>query len=152
MFSAFRKKDKFFTKEEHQQILQAIHHAEKETSGEVRVYVESKCSYMDALDRAKEIFEKLKMYNTSEKNAVLIYVAVKDHQLAIFGDDGIHKKVGTDYWNRLVKQMTHHFHGNNFAEGIRQSIFEIGQDLQKYFPYHKYNDKNELPDDIEFGR
>lgn len=152
MFSFFRRKNKFLTEEEYRQILQAIQLAEKETSGEVRVYVESKCSFMDALDRAKEVFDKLKMQNTTERNAVLIYVAVRHHQLAIFGDEGIHKKVGTEYWNRLVKQMIDHFHGKNFAEGIRQSIFEIGQDLKKYFPYHNNSDKNELPDDIQFGR
>lgn len=151
MFSVFRKKNKFFTEAEHQQILQAIQQAEKETSGEIRVFVESKCSYMDALDRAKEIFQRLNMHTTTERNAVLIYVAVKHHQLAILGDEGIYKKVGKEYWNRLVKQMIHHFHKNDFVEGIRLSISEIGQDLQKHFPHHKYIDKNELPDDIVFG-
>ncbi|HWC55324.1 MAG TPA: TPM domain-containing protein, partial [Chitinophagaceae bacterium] len=107
MFSILKKRNKFFTEEEHQKILQAIQHAEKETSGEIRVFVESKCSYMDALDRAKEIFEKLNMQNTAERNAVLIYVAVKHHQLAIFGDEAIHKKVGKGYWSKLVTQMIH---------------------------------------------
>ncbi|HVT85579.1 MAG TPA: TPM domain-containing protein [Chitinophagaceae bacterium] len=151
MFSLFRK-NRFFTEEEQQQILQAIQQAEKETSGEIRVFVESKCSYMDALDRAKEIFSRLNMQDTTERNAVLIYVAVKHHQLAIFGDEAIHKKVGNDYWGRLVKQMVHHFHKNNIAEGIRLTIMELGHDLQKHFPHHKYIDKNELPDDIVFGR
>jgi uncharacterized membrane protein len=151
MFSVFRKKNKFFTEAEHQQILQAIQQAEKETSGEIRVFVESKCSYMDALDRAEEIFHRLNMHNTTERNAVLIYVAVKHHQVAIFGDEGIYKKVGHDYWNRQVKQMVHHFRKNNFVEGIRLTVLDIGQDLQKHFPHHKYIDKNELPDDIVFG-
>lgn len=152
MFSVFRKKNKFFTAEENQRIVEAIHEAEKQTSGEIRVFVESKCSYMDAIDRAAELFSKMQMQNTSERNAVLIYIAVKDRQLAIFGDEGIHKKVGNEYWNRLVKHMITHFSKNNFAEGIRHSITEIGQDLQKNFPHHKYTDKNELPDDIVFGR
>lgn len=107
---------------------------------------------MDALDRAKEIFDKLKMYQTAERNAVLIYVAFQHHQLAIYGDEGIYRKVGKEYWDRLVHQMIYHFHGNSFADGIRFTVIELGQDLQKYFPYHKFNDKNELPDNIEFGR
>lgn len=148
----FRKKNKFFTAEENQHIVEAIQQAEKETSGEIRVYVENKCSYMDALDRAKEIFSKLNMHNTTERNAVLIYIALKHRQLAIFGDEAIHKKVGDEYWTRMVKHMISHFDKKSFAEGIRQTVLEIGQDLQKHFPHHKYTDKNELPDDIVFGR
>lgn len=147
----FSKKE-FFKPEEKQLIVEAIQQAEKQTSGEIRVFVESKCSYMDALDRAAEIFSKMQMQNTAERNAVLIYVAVKDRQLAIFGDEGIHKKVGNEYWSRLVKQMISHFDKNNFAEGIRHCVSEVGKDLQKHFPHHKYTDKNELPDDIVFGK
>ena len=55
MFSLFRKKE-FFTLEEKQDIVDAVQLAEKKTSGEVRVFVESRCSFMDALDRAVEIF------------------------------------------------------------------------------------------------
>ena len=151
MFSFFRKKE-FFTAEEKQHIVEAVQQAERHTSGEVRVFVESKCSYMDALDRAAELFSKMQMQNTAERNAVLVYIAVKDRQLAIFGDEGIHKKVGDEYWNKLVKQMISHFNKENFAEGIRQCVLDVGEALKNHFPYNKDTDKNELPDDIVFGR
>ena len=151
MFS-FLKKKKFFTAEEKQHIVDAVHQAEKQTSGEVRVFVESKCSFMDALDRAAELFSKMQMQNTADRNAVLVYMAVKDRQLAIFGDEGIHKKVGDEYWNKLVQQMIAHFNKENFAEGIRQCVLEVGEALRNHFPYNKDTDKNELPDDIVFGR
>lgn len=151
MIPFLKRKKKFFTEEEHQKILQAIKHAEKDSSGEIRVFIESKCSYVDALDRAKEVFEKLNMQRTQERNAVLIYVAVKHHQLAVLGDEGIHKKVGNEYWEKIMKRMEYHFERKDYAEGICQIISELGKDLQKYFPYHKYTDKNELPDDIISG-
>lgn len=96
MFSFFKKKD-FFREEEKKQIVDAIRNAERRTSGEVRVFVESRCRYVDPLDRAAEIFFNLKMSETDDRNAVLLYIAMKDRQLAVFGDEGIHKKVGTDY-------------------------------------------------------
>ena len=34
----------------------AIAEAEKKTTGEIRVFVESHCEYVDPMDRAKEIF------------------------------------------------------------------------------------------------
>jgi uncharacterized membrane protein len=151
MFS-FRKKKSFFNTEEKQLIVEAIQQAEKKTSGEIRVFVESKCSYMNALDRATEIFAKEKMYATVDRNAVLVYVAIKDRQLAIFGDEGIHSRVGDEYWSEAVKNMISHFNKENFVQGIRECVLEVGEALVKHFPYNKDSDKNELPDDIMFGR
>jgi uncharacterized membrane protein len=122
------------------------------TSGEVRVFVESKCSYMDAIDRAAELFFQLQMEKTNDRNAVLVYVAMKDRQLAIFGDEGIHKKVGGEYWNNEVKKMLGNFNRENYAAGISEVVNDIGEALTKHFPYNNDTDKNELPDDIVFGK
>ena len=142
----------FFTEEESKLIVKAIRHAEQRTSGEVRVFVESRCRWMDAIDRAVEIFFSLKMEQTEQRNAVLIYIATKDHQLAVYVDEGIHKKVGDIYWNKVVKEMLQSFNQNNYAEGIANCAVQLGDALEKYFPYDKGTDKNELPDDIVFGK
>ena len=152
MFSLFRKKKDFFTTEEKQLITEAIQQAEKMTSGEVRVFVEGRCSYMDAIDRAAELFFNLQMQKTEERNAVLIYIAMTDHQLAVFGDEGIHKKVGNEYWNIEVKKMISNFNRENYAKGISEVVEDIGEALTKHFPYNNNTDKNELPDDIVFGK
>lgn len=152
MFSFFRKKKEFFTPEEQQLITDAIRSAERMTSGEVRVFVESKCSYMDALDRAAELFLSLKMDITDDRNAVLVYVAMEDQQLAVLGDENIHKKVGNEYWTAEVKKMITSFNRENYAEGIRQVVLDIGEALVKHFPYNNDTDKNELPDEIVFGK
>jgi len=151
MFSFFRKKE-FFTTEQSQTIVEAIRAAEKQTSGEVRVYVESRCKFVDPLDRAAEIFFGLKMDQTDEKNGVLVYVAIKDRQLAVFGDKGIHEKVGEEFWSAEVNKMISAFNKDNYAEGISTVVMNIGAALQKHFPYRGEQDKNELPDDIVFGR
>ena len=151
LFSFFKKKD-FFTEEEKLQIIEAVRNAEKRTSGEVRVFVESHCSYMDAIDRAKEIFVELKMYETAYRNAVLVYVALKDKQLAVFGDDGIHSKLGNEYWNTEVRKMISKFNKENYADGIKEVVIDIGEALIQHFPYNNDTDKNELPDDIIFGK
>ena len=152
MFSFVRRKNKFFDSEELHLITRAVKAAEKETSGEVRVFIEARCSWMDAIDRAREIFFSLKMDQTEHRNATLVYIAMKDHQLAVYGDEGIHKKVGTEYWNGLVREMISCFNKDNYAEGIASCVLQIGQALKTNFPYEKETDKNELPDDIVFGR
>ena len=151
MFSLFRKKE-FFSKQESELIVDAIKNAERQTSGEVRVYVESRCKFVNPLDRAAEIFFGLKMEETAERNGVLVYVAIKDRQLAIFGDKGIHEKVGDEFWEKEVAGMINHFNRENYARGIATVITNIGEALRTNFPYKGEIDKNELPDDIVFGR
>lgn len=151
MFSFFRKRKEFFTDEEKRLIVDAIQQAEHRTSGEVRVFVEKRCRYVNAIDRAIEIFENLQMNKTALRNAVLIYVAIKDRQLAVFGDEGIHKKLGNEYWADKVVKMINAFNRDNCAAGIAECVKDIGEALYKHFPYDNKTDKNELPDDIVFG-
>lgn len=148
----WKKKKDFFSQEENQQLVDAIQKAEQQTSGEVRIFVESKCRYVDALDRAKEIFFSLKMNETELRNGTLIYVAVKDKQAAVFGDEGIHQKVGAQYWKDVVTKMLFQFRNQKLADGICQGIHDLGEALKFYFPYQSDTDKNELPDEIVFGR
>ena len=68
---------KYFTEENKLQITNAIRVAETNTSGEIRVHIESYCQD-DVLDRAAYIFEKLEMHKTELRNGVLFYLAMKD--------------------------------------------------------------------------
>lgn len=151
-FSLFKKKAVvYFSKAERATIVHAIKQAEQHTSGEIRVYVERKCSFVNAIDRAEELFAQLGMYNTQQRNAVLIYVAIKDRQVAIYGDKGIHEKVGSAFWNDEIKVMLQYFKNGNYAKGIEETALHIGDALHKHFPYERETDINELPDDIVFG-
>ena len=71
------KVEDFLTADEEQEIVNAILESEKNTSGEIRVHIETSTS-MDHSIRAQEVFHLLKMDNTKESNGVLIYVAVGD--------------------------------------------------------------------------
>jgi len=146
----FKKRD-FFTEAENSQIVQAIRDAERMTSGEIRVFVEHRCRFVHAMDRAMEVFAKLQMHQTQNSNGVLVYVAVRDRQFAILGDDGIHQKVGSGFWDSQAAIMRQHFSGNRFVEGISACVSSIGEALQRYFPYES-DDQNELPDDVVYGR
>ena len=148
----FRRKKSFFSKEENDMIVRSIKDAEMQTSGEVRVFVESRCKYVEPLDRAAELFKKLKMGETQYKNGVLFYLAIKDKQLAIFADSGIHTAAGGDqHWKNVVKQILSVFSKESIVKGIVTSITAIGEALKTHFPYDKDVDKNELPDEIIFG-
>ena len=86
MWSFFRKKPAdYFSPAEREEICQAITEAEKKTSGEIRVFIEGNCPQDNPLNRAQEVFSQLKMEATAARNGVLIYLAMRDHRLAIFG-------------------------------------------------------------------
>jgi uncharacterized membrane protein len=146
------RQQKFFSAEEEAMIVDAIRTAEQQTSGEVRLYVESKNRFVDPLDRAAEIFLQLKMTETVNRNAVLVYVAIKHRELALFADEGIYNKAGQQFWNNAVHSMIGEFRKDNYAKGLAEVIQKIGQLLKTHFPYDAATDKNELPDDIVFGR
>ena len=148
----FSRKKPFFSEGENEKIVHSIQEAEKQTSGEIRIFIESRCKYVDAIDRATEIFNNLDMAKTELRNGVLFYLAVKDRQLAIFADEGIHKATGNKYWQQAVKDIISVFAKDNLVNGITTSVYKIGQALKEHFPYDKDVDKNELPDEIVFGK
>ena len=147
-----RKPIDFFSEQEKKSIVQAIEQAEHRTSGEVRIYIESHCADNDPVTRAKELFLQLKMNETAARNGVLLYLAMKDRKLAVYGDEGIHQKVGDTFWNAAVKHMLEQFNKKNFTAGITEIIHQIGEVLTTHFPYDENGDSNELPDEIVFGR
>ncbi|OJV51897.1 MAG: hypothetical protein BGO31_08910 [Bacteroidetes bacterium 43-16] len=140
-------------KAEADEVVTAIRHAEGITSGEVRVFIESRCSYVNAIDRAWEIFRKLKMEATRERNAVLVYMALLDRQIAIIGDEGIHQRVGQDnFWKQELETLKNFCKEGKIKEGLKTVVTEIGQALSVHFPARANEDHNEIPDDIVFGQ
>ena len=139
----------FLTKEEQQKIVAAIEEAELNTSGEIRVHIESKCKG-DAVSRAIYIFNYLKMYKTGQRNGVLVYVATESKKLAIIGDVGINQRVPADFWNSIKDNMVAAFVRGDFVDGIADAVRAAGESLKEYFPYQS-DDVNEQPNEISFG-
>lgn len=152
------KVEDFLSSEDQAAVIGAIRISEKNTSGEIRVHLESHSNppntkinkQKDAIDRAEEVFNMLDMQNTKESNGVLIYVAVEDRTLVIMGDKGINDKVGQDFWESTKDIMINHFKNGEIKLGLVNGILKAGEQLKKHFPHQK-DDKNELPDDISVG-
>jgi uncharacterized membrane protein len=139
----------FFSKEEQEKILAAIREAEKETSGEIRVHIETRVSG-SVLDRAAWIFRKIGMHATADRNGVLFYLSVKDRKFAVIGDRGINEKVPENFWDSTIAILHDHFRNGRFTEGLAEGILMAGSQLKEHFPHQK-GDVNELPDEISFS-
>ncbi|WP_299706692.1 TPM domain-containing protein [uncultured Pontibacter sp.] len=132
-------------------IMEAIQEAERNTSGEIRVHIENNCEG-EVLDRATEVFAQLHMHLTKQRNGVLFYVAIKDHQFAVLGDAGINAIVPDHFWEDITAEVIAHFKKNEYAAGLAKGVIMAGEQLKSHFPYNDKGDLNELSDDISFGK
>lgn len=139
----------YFTQEDRQRIVDAIREAELNTSGEIRVHIDKRCR-KDVIERAVDVFHKLKMDQTRDRNGVLLYVAVDSHKTAILGDEGVNAVVPPDFWNGIIDRAVKQFAQGEYAEGIAEAVTAVGEVIKQHFPYRD-DDINELPDEISFG-
>lgn len=143
------KPSQFFTQEQQQAITNAVKEAELNTSGEIRVHIESTCNE-DVLDRAAYTFEKLAMHKTELRNGVLFYLSINDKKFAIIGDAGINAATPDNFWEEIKETVINHFKKNEFDLGLSTGIKMAGQALKEHFPYQQ-DDVNELSDEISFN-
>lgn len=138
----------FFDKEQQQMLVNAIVSAELKTSGEIRLHLNNFC-FGNELKAAQKVFKKLSMHKTNERNGVLIYVSVLSRKIAVFGDEGIHQKLGNTYWQNIIENLIEKFRQNKKAEALSDCIVDLGEQLGKYFPRNS-DDVNELPNTISY--
>lgn len=138
----------FFTDIQQRSIQEAIRNAELNTSGEIRVHLDTKCKG-EAVKSAISVFQKLKMHQTELRNGVLFYLAVEDKKFAIVGDKGINEAVPADFWDTIRNTMAVEFQKGEFTVGLCQGIEMAGLKLKEHFP-HQSNDVNELTNDLSF--
>jgi uncharacterized membrane protein len=141
----------FLSPEQEQYIADAIADAERKTSGEIKVHIDQVCKG-DALERAIQVFNELELFKTRFRNAVIIYLAVDDQKLAIYGDEGIHNEVGTAFWQDEIDLIVEHFLRGERQQGLSAAIQQIGEKLSEHFPFEQKGDTNELGNEISYGK
>lgn len=141
--------NQFLTDTEMASLVEAIKIAEDQSSGEIRVHIDSTAED-DFAKKAFTVFRSLEMHLTKERNGVLFYVNFEQHYLTIIGDEGIHKKVKQQFWDNLHDEITAEFSKKNYCKGLNDAILKTGLELKKYFPISGEN-INELSNDISFS-
>ena len=140
----------FFSKEEGDKIVEAIRLAELKTSGEIRVHLEVG-SHNRTFEDAVEVFHRLGMDQTKDRNGILFFVVPEKKEFCIYGDTGINNKVPDGYWAETTEYVQNRFRSGDFAGGICDGILQVGEKLKIKFPYNK-DDVNELPNEISYGK
>jgi uncharacterized membrane protein len=132
-------------------VKRAIEEAEKETSGEIRVSV-SRFFWGSIRTAAERAFVRLGMNQTKNRNGILFFIVPARRRFVVLGDEGIHAKVGQEFWDGIAAEMSDDFKKGDFTDGLVRGIKKAADGLAAHFPYDAATDVNELPDDIDFGK
>jgi len=133
-----------------EKIKEAIQNAERRTSGEICVSVAP--FFWGRIEKAADkAFLRMGMTRTKDRNGVLFFVVPARRKFVVLGDRGIHERVGQDFWHRIVAVVSEKFRERDFTSGLVRGIEEVGEQLAAHFPYDPATDKDELPDDVDFG-
>lgn len=132
-------------------IEQAVRAAEATHLGEIRFVVEAALDSAPLLrdqparQRAIEVFSQLRIWDTQERNGVLIYLLMSDRQIEIVADRGIDAKVGPEGWAQLCRPLEDAFKRGDFERGAVACIEAVAVTLRQHFP-SAASGPNELPD------
>ena len=137
-------------------IVEAVRAAERRTAAEIRVHVErhfaqgGPAGARDAMTRARQVFVALRMHETAHRAGVLIYLALEARALAIVGDEGIHARVGDDYWAAIRDRMIERLRAGAPRDAVVDAVADVGAVLAREFP-RRPDDVDELSDEVSLG-
>ena len=128
-------------------IEQAIASSEKRHGGEIRFAVEPALDGIfpgqSARERALEVFSLLRLWDTDERNGVLIYLLLADRDIEIVADRGV--KVAAQEWEAICRTMESALRRGEFGQAALDGIAAVSRLLEREFP-RRAGDRNELPD------
>ncbi len=134
-----------------ERVRKAIEAAERRTSGEIRVSIAP--FFWGRVEKAaRRTFQRLGMHRTRDRNAILFFLVPARRRFAVIGDEGIHARVGPDFWSTIVGAVAERFRKAEYTEGLVEGIETVGRELAAHFPFDPETDMNELSNDIDFGK
>ncbi|HEY3517254.1 MAG TPA: TPM domain-containing protein [Gammaproteobacteria bacterium] len=130
----------------------AIEASERMHRAEIRVAIEVALDWRklwrmrSARERALEVFAELGLWNTAERNGVLIYLLLAERDVEIVADHGFDERVSSGEWQRACTLMERELAAGRWRDGILVGIEAITVLLQREFPAVAGQNPNEQVD------
>jgi uncharacterized membrane protein len=132
-------------------IEQAIARSETQHGGELRFAVEPALDTrpllagQSARERALEVFSLLRLWDTEERNGVLVYLLLAERDIEIVADRGVSAKVSQAQWEAICREMEAAFRRGDYGAAVVRGIEAASGLLARHFP-PRAGDRDELPD------
>lgn len=137
---------RFLRGEDERAVMAAIARLESRSSAELVVQVDRHARVPgDPVASAERAFLDLGLERTQRRNAVLVYIALLDSQLAIVGDAAADRVVPAGFWGELSADLREAFAAGQPVQGLVAAIERCGRELAAHFP-PAAGGPNELPD------
>lgn len=118
----------------------AIEASETTHSAEIRVAIEVALELRTlwrvrtARERALQVFSDLEVWNTRERNGVLIYVLLAERDVEIVADRGFDGRIADSEWQRVCTLIEREFKAGRWRDGVLVGIEAITLLLTREFP------------------
>lgn len=106
---------------------------ERLTTAELRIAI-ARPSWLGIRRKARKLFEQHGLSATPERNAVLVVVDPKSHELLIYGDEGISSRTSEHFWDDVRDAMIGELHEGRMADALSLGIRLLGEELSRLFP------------------
>jgi uncharacterized membrane protein len=142
---------RFLSKQDLDDVVEAIKAAEQRTSGEIRIAIRQKRSKKEkgftVEQMARQEFVHLGMAKTEERTGILIFLLLESREFHILADEHINDKVAPRTWDAVAEAMAARFSKKEFLQGMLDAVRTVGDHLASHFPA-KPGDKNELSNEV----
>jgi len=91
------------------------------------------------------VFSELRVWNTHERNGVLVYVLLAERVVEIVADRGLDGRVSAEEWRQVCAAIETEFGAGHWLEGARVGIDAVTRLLVREFPRTSAPDANEQP-------
>jgi uncharacterized membrane protein len=107
--------------------------AERLSAAEIRVVL-TRSSWMGIRNKARTIFRKYGLDQTSGRNLVLILIDTRSRELLIDGDEAVDSRVGQEFWDDVRDAMIAEMRKGDLAAALSTGIHRTGEKLGVLFP------------------
>ena len=136
-----------------QRIAAAIAQCESGHTGEICFAVEPGLEWralwagQQAHERAREVFARLRVWDTQANNGVLLYLLLADHRIEIVADRGFDGRVSADQWREVCHRVEQGMKAGQNEAAVIAGITALSELIAMHFPRSgEHVDDNELPD------
>jgi uncharacterized membrane protein len=130
-------------------ITTAVQTSEQQHGGEIRVAVEAEWPLsvlwrgLTPRERAVQVFAQLHVWDTTQRNGVLIYISLADRDVEVVADRGLDQLISAQEWQGVCQRLEQAFRQGRYQAAMCDAIHDIGVLMARAYPRA---DRNEQPD------